>query len=71
MKTDLHFQPTLSKLQNFQQTSIQLFFVFSENASKQYCIDITFSQDVPHSQKTFKYIKTDTYIFYGPYTRAY
>ena len=28
MKTDLHFQPTLSKLQNFQQTSIQLIFVF-------------------------------------------
>ena len=27
IKTDLHFQPTLSKLQNFQQTSIQLFFV--------------------------------------------
>ena len=27
MKTDLHFQPTLYKLQNFQQTSIQLFFV--------------------------------------------
>ena len=27
MKTDLHFQPTLSWLQNFQQTSIQLFFV--------------------------------------------
>ena len=24
MKTDLHFQQTLSKLQNFQQTSIQL-----------------------------------------------
>ena len=28
MKTDLHFQPTLSKLQNVQQSSIQLFFVF-------------------------------------------
>ena len=28
MKTEMHFQPTLSKLQNFQQTSIQLFFVF-------------------------------------------
>ena len=27
MKTDLHFQPTLSELQNFQQTLIQLFFV--------------------------------------------
>ena len=27
MKTDLHFQPTLPKLQTFQQTSIQLFFV--------------------------------------------
>ena len=27
MKTDLHFQLTLSKLQNFKQTSIQLFFV--------------------------------------------
>ena len=25
-----------------------------------------FLQDVPHIQKTFKYIKTDTYIFYGP-----
>ena len=33
-----------------------------------------FFQDVPHSQKTFKYIKTDTYkmyIFYGPYSRAH
>ena len=27
MKTDLNFLPTLSWLQNFQQTSIQLFFV--------------------------------------------
>ena len=27
MKTDLHFQPTLSKLQNFHQTSILLFFL--------------------------------------------
>ena len=27
MKTDWQFQPTLSKLQNFHQTSIQLFFV--------------------------------------------
>ena len=25
-----------------------------------------FFQDVLHIQKTFKYIKTDTYIFYGP-----
>ena len=30
MKTDLHFQPTLSKLQNFQQTSIEIFFVSSQ-----------------------------------------
>ena len=30
-----------------------------------------FFQDVPHSQKMFKYIKTDTYIFYGPYSRAH
>ena len=30
MKTDLHFQPTLSKLQNFQKTSIQIFFVYSQ-----------------------------------------
>ena len=30
-----------------------------------------FFQDVPHSQKTFNYIKTDTYIFYGPYSRAH
>ena len=42
MKTDLHFQPTLSYLQNFKQSSIQLFF-FSKNSSK--CID-TFFQDV-------------------------
>ena len=27
-------------------------------------------QDVQIIQKTFKYIKTDTYIFYGPYSRA-
>ena len=30
-----------------------------------------FFQDVPHSQKPFKYINTDTYIFYGPYSRAH
>ena len=70
MKTDLRIQPTLSKLQNFQQTSIQLFFVFLKNSSKLSCIDTTFFPDVPHVQKTFKYIKTDTYIFYGPYSRA-
>ena len=29
-----------------------------------------FFQDVPHSQKTFRYITTDTYIVYGPYSRA-
>ena len=29
-----------------------------------------FFQDVLHSQKTFKYIETDTYIFYGTYSRA-
>ena len=43
---------------------------FSENSSKLCCIDKTFCQDVPHRQKTFKYIKTDTYITYGPYSRA-
>ena len=26
----------------------------------------SFFQDVPHVQKTFKYINTDTYIFCGP-----
>ena len=68
MKTDLHFQPTLSKLQNFQQTLIQLFFVFF--FWKRYETVLhwhKFFQDVPHNQKTCKYIKTDTYIFYGPY----
>ena len=71
MKTDLHFQPTLSKLQNFQQISIQLFFVFSEKRFETVLHWHNFFQDVPHSQKTFKYIKTDTYIFYGPYWRAH
>ena len=39
MKTDLHFHPTLSKLPNFQQTSIQLFFCFPTNCSKCCYID--------------------------------
>ena len=39
MKTDLHFQPTLSKLQNFQQTSIQLFFVFLKTLRN--CVALT------------------------------
>ena len=29
-----------------------------------------FFQDIRHVQTTFQYIKTDTYIFYGPYTRG-
>ena len=61
MKTDSHFQP----IQNLQQSSIQLFFVFF----KRYETVLhwhNFFQDVPHIQKTFKYTKTDTYTFDGP-----
>ena len=39
MKTDLHFQQTLSKLHNFQQTSIQLFFVFMKTLRN--CVALT------------------------------
>ena len=43
MKTDLHFQPTLSKLQ-FPTDFNSTLLCFSENASKLCCIDITFSK---------------------------
>ena len=39
MKTDLYFQPTLSTLQNVQQTSIQLFFVFLKTLRN--CVALT------------------------------
>ena len=39
MKTDLHFQPTLPWLQNFQRTSIQLFFAFLKTLRN--CVALT------------------------------
>ena len=49
-------------------TSIQHSFVFfSEKLFETWLHWHSFFQDVPHIQKTFKYIKTDTYIFYGSY----
>ena len=34
MKTDLHIQTTLSQLQKYQQTILQIFVFFSENSAK-------------------------------------
>ena len=62
MKTDLYFQTTLSSLQNFQQTSIQLFFVFLQTLRN--CVALThFFQHVPHVENTFKYINTFACVF--------
>ena len=62
IKTDLHYQPTLSWLQNFQQTSVQLFFVSPQIA--QNAVALThFFQHVPHIENTFKYINTYAYSF--------
>ena len=61
MKTDLQFQPTLSQLQNFQHTSIQLFFVSSEIV--QNVVALThFFQHVSHVENTFKYTNTYAYV---------
>ena len=39
IKTDLHFQPTMSKLQIFQKTLSQLFFVFLKTLRN--CVALT------------------------------
>ena len=57
MKTDLHFQPTKSKLKTFQHNSIQLFFVSPEIVQNVVALTYFF-QHVPHVENTFKYIKT-------------
>ena len=64
MKTDLHFdQHCLSyKISNILKFNSSLFFWKRFETVLHWH---NFFQDVPHSQKTFKYIKTDTYIFYG------
>ena len=50
--TYLHFQPTLSKLHNFQDTSIQLFFIFLKTLRKCFALTQPFFQDLPHVQTT-------------------
>ena len=62
MKIDLHFQPTLPQLQNFKQTSIQLFFISSQIV--QNVVVLThFFQHVPHVENTLKYINTYANVF--------
>ena len=65
MKTDLHFhnQHCLSyKISNRLQFNSFLFFWKRFETVLHWH---NFFQDVLHSQKMFKYIKTDTYILYG------
>ena len=69
MKTDLHLQPTLSLLQYFQQTSIQLFFVSLQIV--QYVVALAhFFQHLPHFENRFKYINTYAYVFCWSVSRA-
>ena len=65
MQTELHFQPTVFnsyKISNRLQFISSLFFwkLFETVAFTELLYD------VQHIQKMFKYIKTDTDIFYGP-----
>ena len=56
MKTELHFKPRLSLLQNCQQTSFHFFFVLKKLFETVLHLHY-FSQDVPHVQKTFSAYK--------------
>ena len=64
IETDLHFKKTLSLLQNFQQTSIQVFFVFFyKNSSKLCCIYTSFSKMCPKCKRrlsTYRSIHTSS-----------
>ena len=61
MKTDLHFQPTLSKLQNFQQPSILLFFVFLKTLRNYVALTTLFPRCAAQSKDVL--VHKDRYIY--------
>ena len=64
LKTDLHCQLTLPKLQIFQHTSIQPFFVSPQIVQHVVALTHCF-QPVSHIENTFKYININAHVFCG------
>ena len=61
LKTDLPFQPTLSQLQYFQQTSLQLFFVFLKTLLNFVELTELFPRCAAHSKDVW--VHKDWYIY--------